>query len=76
MERFEINSSNLKSIGWKEIENKLGDLEVEFNNGKIYTYFLVPQALFEDLLGAESKGKFFNEKIIKGKYKFKLNEQN
>jgi hypothetical protein len=42
-------------------------LEVEFTTGRIYDYFLVPPAIHEELLRAESIGRFFNQ-TVKPKY--------
>jgi hypothetical protein len=38
-------------------------LELEFNNGRIYRYFGVPQEVFEELLTAESKGRHFLDQV-------------
>ena len=38
-------------------------LEVEFRDRRIYAYRGVPAELYAALLGAESKGKFFNAAI-------------
>jgi hypothetical protein len=64
MIRTPVKSSNISSIGW------LADtLEVEFSSGQIYQYNGVPRAKFDELLAAESAGKFLNEHI-KGTYAF------
>jgi hypothetical protein len=38
-------------------------LDVEFCNGTIYRYQAVPETTFEQLLQAESKGRFFNLRV-------------
>lgn len=38
-------------------------LELEFRSGALYRYFQVPPAVFEALLAAESKGRYFNRYI-------------
>ena len=58
IKRKEVDSSNLKSIGYKE-----GILIVEFKNKNIYAYMGVSSELYNSLMKAESKGKYFNEKI-------------
>jgi hypothetical protein len=66
MEREEVESSNLKSIGYRE-DSAL--LEVEFHSGAVYQYFQVPEAVYLDLMAAESLGSYFS-KNIKGKYSY------
>ena len=38
-------------------------LELEFRSGAIYRYFAVPQAVFQELIAAESKGAYFNRHV-------------
>jgi hypothetical protein len=38
-------------------------LEVEFRTGRIYQYFLVPNAAYQALRRAESIGEYFNREI-------------
>ena len=64
MERESVVSSNIESIGW---ENDI--LEVEFLNGGIYQYFGVPKDVYEDMLIAESVGKYLHY-YIKGFYNY------
>jgi hypothetical protein len=65
MQRVEVVSESIKSIGYDE-ENKV--LEVEFIRSGLYQYMLVPKDVHSDLMAAESKGKFVN-KSIKPNYK-------
>ena len=58
-ERTAVDSSLLSSIGYS-IE---ATLELEFSNGAIYRYFAVPQAIFPELIAAESKGASFNRHV-------------
>ena len=44
-------------------------VEVEFLNGSVYRYFDVALPIFEQLLGTESKGAFFN-RVIRGRYSY------
>ena len=60
IERHPVTSSHLKSVGYNE---KAEELEVEFQSGEVYRYFAVPPVVYEELLSAESKGKFFNSRI-------------
>lgn len=66
MERHNVNSSDLSSIGYNK-DNQV--LEIEFINGSIYRYFQVPLDMFTSLLNAGSHGKFFNQNI-KDKYDY------
>ena len=60
------NSSNILSIGY---DPKNNILEVEFSNGGIYQYFDVPQSIFDEILIAESAGKFLSTQV-KGVYRY------
>ncbi|MDR0605293.1 MAG: KTSC domain-containing protein [Bacteroidales bacterium] len=60
MKRQTVESSNLASIGY-DSENEI--LEVEFNHGGIYQYFDVPHDVYEELMNAESHGKYFSANI-------------
>jgi hypothetical protein len=58
------NSTNLMSASHQ------GDrLEVTFKNGTAYRYLEVPRAVYDELVKAESAGKFLNQ-MIKGKFKY------
>lgn len=65
MELREVLSSNIKKIGYENNE-----LIVEYLSGAQYRYEEVPETVFNELLEAESKGRFMNSNI-KGKYKFR-----
>ena len=60
MQRDPVSSSVIKSLGYSD-EARV--LEVEFHTGRVYQYFLVPRALYEKLLRAESIGSFFNHEV-------------
>ena len=66
MDRIPVVSSDLKSVGYDPAARVL---EVEFKNKKdwglspVYQYFNVPPELYEGLIRAPSKGKFFSAKI-------------
>jgi hypothetical protein len=57
MEMVKVVSSNVQEIGW---ENNI--LYVQYNSG-LYAYADVDQKLYEDLLKAESKGRFLAENV-------------
>lgn len=67
MDRTYVFSSNIASIGYDPMQMIL---EVEFLNGSIYQYYDVPEALYEGIMSAESHGKYLNEYIKKGGYRF------
>ena len=67
MDRTYVSSSNIASIGYDPMQMSL---EVEFLNGSIYQYYDVPEALYEGIMSAESHGKYLNEYIKKGGYRF------
>ncbi len=60
MERHMVTSSVVRSIGYDETAQTL---EVEFNSGVVYQYYNVAQIVYEQLLAAESIGKFINAEI-------------
>jgi KTSC domain len=58
VKRLEVASRAIRSVGYQA-----GTLEIEFVDGDVYRYFLVPRHVFIELMQAESKGTFFNERI-------------
>lgn len=60
LERKPIQSSDLASVGYDERRRLL---EIEFRSGGIYRYIDVPKEIFDALLAAESKGRFFAARI-------------
>ena len=66
MERIQVESSNIASIGYDEKSNTL---EIEFHNSAIYQYFDVPIMVYQGLKEASSKGIYLAQNI-KGYYRF------
>jgi ATP-dependent DNA helicase RecG len=66
MKRKPVESSNLASVGY---DTKKEILEIEFNHGGIYQYFAVPQDVYDELMDADSHGKYFVHNI-KGDYRY------
>ena len=60
MKRLDVDSSMLKSVGYDE---KKKILEVEFNHGGIYEYYDVEKETFDDLMNADSVGRYFINNI-------------
>ncbi|MDQ8183840.1 helicase HerA-like domain-containing protein [Pelagicoccus sp. SDUM812005] len=56
MERAAVTSSNVVSLGYDATTETL---EVEFKNG-VYQYYNVPQPTYDQMMEAESIGKFLN----------------
>lgn len=55
-----VQSSNLLAIGW---DSNTSELQVQFVNGRIYSYQTVPEELYMGLVNAPSKGSFFAQTI-------------
>lgn len=64
MNEIQVDSSNVSTVAYED-----GYLFVRFKGGTHYKYKDVPQGVFNNLLQAESKGKFLNAEI-KGKFDF------
>ena len=64
MERHEVESSVIRAVGHTRV------LEVEFESGRVYQYYDVPEAIFDAFLHSDSKGRYFNAHI-RGKYPYR-----
>ena len=64
LKMIEVESSNIAAIGHRD--NKLF---VNFKNGSLYSYDGVEKELLDEMLKADSKGKFLNREI-KGRYNY------
>ncbi len=64
MRRKPIDSSAIASLGYDPARETL---EVEFRSGNVYRYFDVPREVYQDFLGARSKGRYFGA-FIRGQY--------
>lgn len=62
-----VESSNINAVGY---DTSFGGLIVEYKSGAKYMYEKVPMEVYENLLKAESKGRFINESV-KGKFEYK-----
>lgn len=60
MNRINVNSSNIISIGYDK-DSQL--LEVEFKKNSIYHYYNVPKNEYDGLMNASSHGRYLNENI-------------
>jgi hypothetical protein len=61
-----VESTTLATVAYDEA---LELLQLEFRSGAIYQYFGVPVAVHAALLGAESKGSYFN-RVIRGGFRY------
>ena len=60
MQRIELASTTL---AWVRYSPERLVLELGFHHGGVYAYFDVPPATYNDLLAADSKGRYFNHHI-------------
>jgi len=69
MDRYPVQSSSIKSVGFEMTypAQLQGTLEVELKSGGIYQYEPVDKITYEQLIKAESIGKFFAYNIKNNK---------
>ena len=60
MEMVRVRSSNLYSVGY-DLDSST--LQIKFRNGRVYKYSGVPEHIYDSLMSAGSKGKYFHRKI-------------
>jgi hypothetical protein len=60
MVRKPVDSTTMRSVGYQA---KSRILEIEFDSGVVYQYLGVAARIHEQLLEAESKGRYFNSEI-------------
>jgi len=65
MQREQVISSNVVSVGY---DTDTQTLEVEFKSG-VYQYYNVPQSIYDEMIKAESVGKYLNV-YIKPEYPY------
>jgi len=63
-----VESTTLAGFAYDEASEVL---ELEFRSGAVYRYFGVPATVYEGLLCAESRGKYFNQ-TIRGRFRYAL----
>jgi len=63
-----VESSTLATVAYDEAQELL---QLEFCSRAVYLYFGVPAAAYQALLGAASKGRYFNQSI-RGRFPFCL----
>lgn len=60
MDRIQVESSNLRSIGY-DASSQI--FEVEFKNHAVFQYYNVPEYVWLELESAPSKGKYYQSQI-------------
>lgn len=65
--RTPVVSSSIRGVGYDE---DAGALEIEFGSGGVYRYLEVPRGVYEDLLRADSHGRYFHD-YIRGEYDYR-----
>ena len=63
MKREDVESSVISAVGYSRV------LEIEFESGRVYQYYDVQQDVFDGMVNAESKGRYFNAHI-RGKFDY------
>ena len=66
MERIAVQSSNVAEVGY---DPNTMTLEVAFHSGGVYQYFDVPEIVFQEMLRADSVGKFLHAQV-KNSYRY------
>jgi hypothetical protein len=61
-----VESTTLATVAYDEAQELL---QLEFCNRAIYLYFDVPPTVHQALLGAPSKGKYFNQNV-RGRFRY------
>jgi hypothetical protein len=62
MEFVQVESSMISGVFYDDFTS---NLFIEFKNGPVYYYRDVPKFLYQEMMEAESKGKFFSSRIKK-----------
>ena len=61
-----VDSTTLSAVAYDAVR---GVMLVQFRDKAIYGYFSVPLSVYEGLLGAVSKGSYFNQ-FIRGGFRY------
>ena len=62
-----VLSTEIEWIGYEKSDSML---QVEFIEGSVYRYKDVPEDVYQNFLGAQSHGRYFEEQI-KGQYPYR-----
>jgi hypothetical protein len=67
MEMQPVDSSNLAAAGYNSNSQIL---RIQFNDGSLYEYSGVPEHVYNGLLSASSKGRYFDQHVKKAGYPY------
>ncbi|MGH9891236.1 MAG: KTSC domain-containing protein [bacterium] len=67
MDRTSVTSSVIVSVGYDAASQTL---EIEFRSGRVYQYFGVPEHVYSGLMGAASRGNYFDTHIRDAGYQY------
>jgi hypothetical protein len=67
MEMISVSSSNIAAIGY---DFEMAILRIQFLQSGTYDYQQVPQHVYEGMLSALSKGRYFDQYIKSGHYQY------
>jgi hypothetical protein len=65
-----VKIDNSAHLAQAEYDSGARELRVQFKNGKTHAYLNVPPETWQEFQGAESKGKYFHQKIIRNFHSF------
>lgn len=65
--RTPVASSSIASVGY---DGEANELELAFHSGGVYRYDDVPRDVYEGMLGADSKGRYFHDEI-RGRFDYR-----
>ncbi|GAA1735526.1 KTSC domain-containing protein [Microbacterium paludicola] len=60
MKRVTVESSVIAEVGY---DPELSAMDVLFTTGELYRYYAVPPSVHRGLLGADSPGAFFSQRV-------------
>lgn len=65
--RTPVSSSSVASVGY---DDDASVLELAFHSGGVYRYEDVPRDVYEGMLAADSKGRYFHEEV-RGRFDYR-----
>src|SRR5438067_72080 len=71
MKRLPVNSTTLRAVGYDAVKRTL---EIEFHNGALYEYENIDRDVYEQLISATSKGRYFDHEIRAKSYPCRLGQ--
>ncbi|HEY3147226.1 MAG TPA: KTSC domain-containing protein [Dongiaceae bacterium] len=60
MPKETVGSAAIESVNYDEQKQ---ELDIELTTGRVYRYFGVPPDVYDALMDAESKGRFYNDHV-------------